>query len=246
MANVNFIRGNTTQINNTPKVDGQLLFDTQDRTMQMDNGTERIKIGVNSSIDISYDNTTSQLEADNVQEAIDEVVDTMGSSSAKLVDYDTWKTMPQSEKDSGQLWGIVEDTEYGLNNVADSVIYGDGTVKDALDKVAYWEKLWGGTATANTGIDFNKKGYKIFAIEFHDGTIGILHTIEDAQGTALNAFCGVPILLWTGSAHIMGNRYCYMDSYINRFYIKFVADYDYDGNVYEQNRSIIAIYGISK
>lgn len=135
MANVNFIRGNTSQINNTPNVDGQLLFDTEERTMQMDNGTDRIKIGVNSSVDISYDNTVSQLEASNVQEAIDEVVDTMGSSSAKLVDYDTWKTMPQSEKDSGQLWGIVGDDEYGLNNTAESVLYGDGTVADALNNI---------------------------------------------------------------------------------------------------------------
>lgn len=78
--------------------------------------------GASSADKVSYDNTTSQLTADNVQEAIDEVVGELSDVSSDL----------------GTLAGVVGDAESGLvKDVADiETTVGDsssGLVKDVAD-----------------------------------------------------------------------------------------------------------------
>ncbi|MBQ0112211.1 MAG: hypothetical protein KBT03_03685 [Bacteroidales bacterium] len=45
MANVDFIRGDSTKIDETPIVDGQILFDTEKQLIKMDNGNDREDYG---------------------------------------------------------------------------------------------------------------------------------------------------------------------------------------------------------
>ena len=78
-----FIKGGTSGINNTPLKDGQILFDQDLSKIYIDtykdNVLTRVLMTKNSSgggdaEDITYNNTISELEAEDVQAAIDEVV----------------------------------------------------------------------------------------------------------------------------------------------------------------------------
>lgn len=51
MGNVLFTRGNTATINATPITDGQILYNTTAGTQYLDNGTTRIQIGQNITVD---------------------------------------------------------------------------------------------------------------------------------------------------------------------------------------------------
>lgn len=78
--------------------------------------------GASSADHVSYDNTVSQLTADNVQEAIDEVVGELGTISGDLSDVATVVGDAESGlvKDVADLGTTVGDSESGLvKDVAD-------------------------------------------------------------------------------------------------------------------------------
>ena len=88
MASVTFKRGTRAEIEATAKQDGQILMETDQNKknkMYIDllDGS-RVLIGNSGeAIDTSYDNTTSGLDATNVQSAIDELnsnIDTLNSN----------------------------------------------------------------------------------------------------------------------------------------------------------------------
>lgn len=86
MANVNFVRGDTTKINNTPITDGQVLFDTDKKNILMDNGNTRENYGQAVASNIEYDNSSSSIASTNVQDAIDELNIEDGNLDDKIDD----------------------------------------------------------------------------------------------------------------------------------------------------------------
>ena len=92
-------------------------------------------------------------------------------------------------------------------------------------------------------MDFDRKGYKVYALEFDGGIISIVRIASD---TLLTIKTGCVNSLYDGSKWIGGNRICIFDAYPNRFYFHINADYDYGGGVWSDGRVVMAIYGISK
>ena len=58
-ANVIFTRGNTATINETAIIDGQILYNTTAGTQYLDNGTTRIPIGQNITVDAVLNSSSS-------------------------------------------------------------------------------------------------------------------------------------------------------------------------------------------
>lgn len=108
MASVTFKRGTRAEIEATAKQDGQILMETDQNKknkmyIDLPDGS-RVLIGNSGeAIDTSYDNTTSGLDATNVQNAIDELdstVDTLNSNlSNKIISgyYNYGNVSPNSE-----------------------------------------------------------------------------------------------------------------------------------------------------
>ena len=86
MANVIFRRDTTANIANIPIVDGQILLSTDDNFIYLDNGNQRIQYRNNgTSGGVTYDNTSSGLSGNDVQEAIDELAGRTGiATTSKL------------------------------------------------------------------------------------------------------------------------------------------------------------------
>lgn len=86
MASVTFKRGTRAEIEATAKQDGQILMETDQNKknkmyIDLPNGS-RVLIGNSGeAIDTSYDNTTSGLDATNVQNAIDKIENNVGDIS---------------------------------------------------------------------------------------------------------------------------------------------------------------------
>ena len=86
MASVTFKRGTRAEIEATAKQDGQILMETDQNKknkmyMDLPDGS-RVLIGNSGeAIDTSYDNTTSGLDATNVQNAIDKIENNVGDIS---------------------------------------------------------------------------------------------------------------------------------------------------------------------
>lgn len=76
MATVVFLRDTTSNIENIPIVDGQIILSTDENFIYLDNGNQRIQYRNNGlASGVQYDNSQSLLQATNVQSAIDEVAD---------------------------------------------------------------------------------------------------------------------------------------------------------------------------
>lgn len=76
MATVVFLRDTTSNIENIPIVDGQIILSTDENFIYLDNGNQRIQYRNNGlASGIQYDNTQSGLSGTTVQSAIDEVAD---------------------------------------------------------------------------------------------------------------------------------------------------------------------------
>ena len=86
MASVTFKRGTRAEIEATAKQDGQILMETDQNKknkmyIDLPDGS-RVLIGNSGeAIDTSYDNTTSGLDATNVQNAIDKIENNVGDIS---------------------------------------------------------------------------------------------------------------------------------------------------------------------
>ena len=86
MASVTFKRGTRAEIEATAKQDGQILMETDQNKknkmyIDLPDGS-RVLIGNSGeAIDTSYDNTTSGLDATNVQNAIDKIESNVGDIS---------------------------------------------------------------------------------------------------------------------------------------------------------------------
>ena len=107
---------------------------------------------------------------------------------------------------------------------------------------ANWEVLWNGSVSEGNGIYFDRKTYRIFAIEVMGTTIIFINTgIEERESIV----GGSPVLLNDGSKWVLYNRCIYLDNYADHFYFKSVADYSTStSNIYNDGRTITAIYGV--
>ena len=95
MASVTFKRGTREEIEATAKQDGQILMETDQNKknkmyIDLPDGS-RVLIGNSGeAIDTSYDNTTSGLDATNVQNAIDKIKGQIDTLNSKLVKVGTF------------------------------------------------------------------------------------------------------------------------------------------------------------
>ena len=92
MASVTFKRGTRAEIEATAKQDGQILMETDQNKknkmyIDLPDGS-RVLIGNSGeAIDTSYDNTTSGLDATNVQSAIDELDSNLNDRTIQVYKY---------------------------------------------------------------------------------------------------------------------------------------------------------------
>lgn len=112
MASVTFKRGTRAEIEATAKQDGQILMETDQNKknkmyIDLPDGS-RVLIGNSGeAIDTSYDNTTSGLDATNVQSAIDEVVEDINTLNSTISNKNSLKY----EQDySNSLLQLIENT----------------------------------------------------------------------------------------------------------------------------------------
>lgn len=111
MASVTFKRGTRAEIEATAKQDGQILMETDQNKknkmyIDLPDGS-RVLIGNSGeAIDTSYDNTTSGLDATNVQSAID----TLNSNLIKTKEIAMDVTVSESSGTLGSYYGYFQIT----------------------------------------------------------------------------------------------------------------------------------------
>lgn len=109
MASVTFKRGTRAEIEATAKQDGQILMETDQNKknkmyIDLPDGS-RVLIGNSGeAIDTSYDNTTSGLDATNVQNAIDELDSTVDTLNSNFEDITTWKSAQIDSSFTNNNW----------------------------------------------------------------------------------------------------------------------------------------------
>ena len=118
MASVTFKRGTRAEIEATAKQDGQILMETDQNKknkmyIDLPDGS-RVLIGNSGeAIDTSYDNTTSGIDATNVQSAIDELDNTVDTLNSNLSLRPYMKTYYSSSKNQISIT-LTEKSRYGM------------------------------------------------------------------------------------------------------------------------------------
>ena len=137
MASVTFKRGTRAEIEATAKQDGQILMETDqtNNKMYVDlQNNNRVRIG-NSNVDVdtSYDNTTSGLDATNVQNAIDKIESNVGDISGITDSLTaTSSNIALSAAGGNNLQGQIDTLNSNLNSKIIYKVYKIG----ACDKTA--------------------------------------------------------------------------------------------------------------
>ena len=123
MASVTFKRGTRAEIEATAKQDGQILMETDQNKknkmyIDLQDGS-RVLIGNSGeAIDTSYDNTTSGLDATNVQNAIDKIENNVGDISGITDSLTaTSSNIALSAAGGNNLQGQIDTLNSSLNSV---------------------------------------------------------------------------------------------------------------------------------
>ena len=123
MASVTFKRGTRAEIEATAKQDGQILMETDQNKknkmyIDLPDG-RRVLIGNSGeAIDTSYDNTTSGLDATNVQNAIDKIENNVGDISGITDSLTaTSSNIALSAAGGNNLQGQIDTLNSNLNNL---------------------------------------------------------------------------------------------------------------------------------
>lgn len=126
MASVQMNRGTTEEIEATQLTDGLISFDTDKNYMYMDyekNGTlVRETFGGLKNTDadlVSFDGSKSAIEATNVQDAIDEIIESGKQASAKEIITDNGTYFKESISSGGEFKLISPNGNYVKMNVSD-------------------------------------------------------------------------------------------------------------------------------
>ena len=127
MASVTFKRGTRAEIEATAKQDGQILMETDQNKknkmyIDLPDGS-RVLIGNSGeAIDTSYDNTTSGLDATNVQNAIDKIENNVGDISGITDSLTaTSSNIALSAAGGNNLQGQIDTLKSNLSNVMTTV-----------------------------------------------------------------------------------------------------------------------------
>ena len=125
MASVTFKRGTRAEIEATAKQDGQILMETDQNKknkmyIDLPDGS-RVLIGNSGeAIDTSYDNTTSGLDATNVQNAIDKIENNVGDISGITDSLTaTSSNIALSAAGGNNLQGQIDTLNSSLTNIYD-------------------------------------------------------------------------------------------------------------------------------
>ena len=125
MASVTFKRGTRAEIEATAKQDGQILMETDQNKknkmyIDLPDG-RRVLIGNSGeAIDTSYDNTTSGLDATNVQNAIDKIESNVGDISGITDSLTaTSSNIALSAAGGNNLQGQIDTLNSSLTNIYD-------------------------------------------------------------------------------------------------------------------------------
>ena len=137
MASVTFKRGTRAEIEATAKQDGQILMETDQNKknkmyIDLPDGS-RVLIGNSGeAIDTSYDNTTSGLDATNVQNAIDKLENNVGDISGITDSLTaTSSNIALSAAGGNNLQGQIDTLNSNLNNIIKSKTFTNVTVSSA-------------------------------------------------------------------------------------------------------------------
>ena len=129
MASVTFKRGTRAEIEATAKQDGQILMETDQNKknkmyIDLPDGS-RVLIGNSGeAIDTFYDNTTSGLDATNVQNAIDKIENNVGDISGITDSLTaTSSNIALSAAGGNNLQGQIDTLNSNLSNVMTTVTY---------------------------------------------------------------------------------------------------------------------------
>ena len=147
MASVTFKRGTRAEIEATAKQDGQILMETDQNKknkmyIDLPDGS-RVLIGNSGeAIDTSYDNTTSGLDATNVQNAIDKIENNVGDISGITDSLTaTSSNIALSAAGGNNLQGQIDALNSNLSNsnkIINSITNGKGVISYAsLDVLEY-------------------------------------------------------------------------------------------------------------
>lgn len=162
--------------NNKVILNGETLIDLTEDTVTEDNLLEgetahdasgtpiigKAKSGASEAKEVSYDDTQSQLGADNVQEAIETLSTRGGGDGAILFTEAEWEALPDSEKEKydGKKITITDDYE---SNICSSVqacvdsenvndVAGASVIKELTSKVSEHYRT-------TTDLTFSNKGF---------------------------------------------------------------------------------------
>ena len=147
MASVTFKRGTRAEIEATAKQDGQILMETDQNKknkmyIDLPDGS-RVLIGNSGeAIDTFYDNTTSGLDATNVQNAIDKIENNVGDYSGITDSLTaTSSNIALSAAGGNNLQGQIDALNSNLSNsnkIINSITNGKGFISYAsLDVLEY-------------------------------------------------------------------------------------------------------------
>lgn len=116
MANVEFVRGDTTKIESTPIVDGQLLFDTDKQLIKMDNGINRQDYGgvLSTLTEEDFLENEEQYRADGKTYIVGDVDEKSNYLSASDIAFDRTHTQMTSTTVQGaieEVKGVTDDLQ---------------------------------------------------------------------------------------------------------------------------------------
>ena len=148
---------NRTKVENVKVISSESELADLPDGIYMSNSEESVNV---TAVDVTYDNTTSGLDATTVQEAIDEVVDNLGSGTADSITYDNTTSGLEAENVQDALDEIAENLGSGT---ADDITYDNTTsglqstnVQDAIDEVV--NSITGGhTIEKSDGTDMTQR-----------------------------------------------------------------------------------------
>ena len=147
MASVTFKRGTRAEIEATAKQDGQILMETDQNKknkmyIDLPDG-RRVLIGNSGeAIDTSYDNTTSGLDATNVQNAIDKIESNVGDISGITDSLTaTSSNIALSAAGGNNLQGQIDTLNSNFDNVLAWTRINDRAVKGSTSvSIPSWAK----------------------------------------------------------------------------------------------------------
>lgn len=165
---VKFYRGNTTEINNKEKEDGQILYNTSTGETFLDNNGTRIPTGGGTTIAIQEEEPTNP--ATKIWINPEEIAKTVASNVIDSMDGDSHTLAPSVHAAKEYIDNkITNDTEPSLEDKAPSV-KAMKNYANSLQPVLLWTNPEPSSSMGDTNINIDLSKYHYIEIEFFTDT----------------------------------------------------------------------------